>query len=287
MPLKIISPFDSNLNLQTGSIAELMAPMSARQFRDIIVMPNLKLPITTAQVAMIHKSELERYVANCNFYMTLCLTELISVQEVEKVAYNPLIIGFKLYSLKDAKKLYHLFEIMERLKVPLMVHAEVFMEEVLRDIVETFPKLRITLKSITTSNAVNFVKDTHDNVVATITAYDLMMETNEHHLALVNAATSGNPKFFAGTNSKNDDSFFTGLHAIELYATAFKKVGRLNKLENFLSVFGRIHYGLEIPKEKIFLYETNFLIPDSIGDEELVPFMSGEVLSWKVQNEFA
>lgn len=283
MMFEIISPFDSNLCLKTGRIAELMAPMSARQFRDVIIMPNLTLPITTVQVALIHKSELERYTGNCNFYMTLCLTESSLVQEVEKVAYNPLIIGFKLYSLKDIKKLYHLFKVMERLKVPLMINGEVFIEDILRDIVENFPKLRITIKGITTSDAVNFVKDSHDDVVATITAYDLIMETNENHLALINAATSGNPKFFAGTNSQ----FFTGLHAIELYATAFKKVERLDKLENFLSVFGRIHYGLKIPNEKINIYETNFFIPDSIGDEELVPFMSGEVLKWKVQNEFA
>lgn len=341
MSIQIIKPFDSHLHLRMGKMAELVSPMSSRQFSDVIVMPNLQPPIVAVEQAISYRNYLME-IAKCNYYMALYLTESTTIEEVEKVADNPFIIGFKLYPLNattgsqegisDVKNLYHLFEKMEKLRIPLMIHSEVtrsdvdifdrenvFIEEILIDVVEKFPRLMITLEHITTSDAVEFVLNT-SNVVASITAHHLLINRNaiftvdektalnphnfclpvakaeEHRKALLKAATSGNRKFFAGTDSAPHPlnykesscgcaGCFTGLHAIELYATAFEQTNSLDKLENFLSIHGRIHYGIDIPDKYLNIYEANYLIPDYIGDEKLTPFMAGQILNWKVQEE--
>ncbi|MDD2871698.1 MAG: dihydroorotase [Candidatus Gracilibacteria bacterium] len=342
MSLHILQPFDAHLHLRTGNMAELVTPMSAAQFADVIVMPNLNPPITTVDHAISYRNYLLE-IAKCNYHMAIYLTESTTVEEIQLAAKNPFIIGYKLYPLNattgsqsgisDIKKVYPLFEKMEKLKVPLLVHGEVtrsdvdifdrekvFIEEILTDIVQKFPKLRITLEHITTAEAVEFVLS-NENVVASITAHHLLINRNAiftvdektalnpHNFCLpvakterdrnilIKAATSGNPKFFAGTDSaphplsRKESSCgcagcFTGLHALELYATAFYQFGKLAKLEDFLSIFGRLHYGLEIPSnDYITLGYEKYLIPEKLGEENLVPFMYGQILNWKIIGE--
>lgn len=339
--IKIIQPFDSHLHLRTGKMAELVTPLSAKQFSDVIVMPNLTPPIVTVDQALIYKSELENY-ATCNYHMALYLTESTTVEEVIKVSESPFVIGFKLYPLNattgsqngifDIKNIYHLFEAMQKYSVPLLIHGEVtkpeidifdresrFICDVLSYLVEDFPSLKITLEHITTSEAVIFVND--NPIVATITPHHLLINRNSiftvdektalnphnfclpiakaeaNRLALVHAATSGNPKFFAGTDSAPHPlngklsncgcaGCFTGLHAVELYTTVFEKAGVLDKLENFLSVYGRNHYGIKIPDDKLNIVKANYTIPETIGDDNLTPFMYGKTLNWKVLEEW-
>jgi len=357
----IISPFDAHVHFRNGNMAKLVVPMSTKQFSDCIVMPNLNPPVTTVAEAIKYQTELLS-IANCNYHMALYLTEATKVEEVKKAAANPNIIGFKLYPLNattgsdsgisDINNVYHLFEAMEECEVPLMIHGEVtnenvdifqrekiFIGEILAEIVDRFPNLRITLEHITTDEAVNFVM-THDSVVASITIHHLLINRNAiftvnkktalnpHNFclpiaktefdrqSLLDAAFSGNPSFFAGTDSAPHHLLgkescgcagcFTGSHAVELYATVFDQGGKLDLLENFLSIHGRSHYGIEIPNRYLELAQVETTIPKSIElprmrvpidvrsecvstiDERnfsLIPFWAGRTLNWKVIGE--
>lgn len=339
--ITIISPFDAHLHLRTGNMAQLVAPMSAKQFSDVIVMPNLQPPVCTVEAALKYKRELEFYAPKCNYHMALYLTEATTIEDIKKAADNPSIIGFKLYPLNattgssngisDIGKVYNLLDEMETYNVPLMIHGEVtrpevdifdrekiFIEETLSDIVENFPGLKITLEHITTSDAVKFVEQANDNVVATITAHHMLINRNaiftvrektalnphnfclpiakaeKHRIALHKAAFSRNMKFFAGSDSAPHPldckesscgcaGCYTGLHALELYATIFEQYQGLYMLENFMSLYGRFHYDLNIPEETITINNEEFVIPKTIGEDNLTPFWAGETLNWKVK----
>jgi dihydroorotase len=217
---------------------------------------------------------------------------------------------------------------MQSTGVPLLVHAEttdplidvfdrerIFVEETLGPLVERFPDLKVVLEHATTREAVQFVEVTGPNIAATITAHHLLLNRNSlfvggirpHHYclpvlkreddreALVAAATSGNPKFFLGTDSaphprREKESacgcagIYTAHAAIELYATAFEEANALNKLEGFASEFGASFYGLPLNEERITLLRQEWLAPERLpfGAEELVPLRAGESIPWKL-----
>lgn len=339
---KILIPADMHLHLREGKMMQSIIAYSALQFSDAIIMPNLQPPVTTVKRALEYREELEHAAKGCKFHMALYLTESTTVEEIRKVQAHDETIGYKLYPLNattgsangiaDIKNVYPLFEEMQKLGVPLMIHGEVtrpdvdifdrekvFIKEVLTDIVKKFPKLRITLEHITTAEAVQFVME-NDNIVASITVHHMLMnrnaiftvgkdtrlnphnfclpvaKTENDRLTLINAAVSGNPKFFAGTDSAPHPitckesscgcaGCFTGYHAVELYTMVFAQANRLDKLEDFLSVFGRLHYGIELPTDNqtITIIQEDFIIPDTVGSEKVVPFMHGETIPWKMQ----
>jgi dihydroorotase len=217
---------------------------------------------------------------------------------------------------------------MEELGFPLLVHGEstdpaidvfdrekAFIEETLGPLVERFPRLRVVLEHITTRDAVQYVEVTGANVAATITAHHLLMNRNalfmggirphhyclpvlkreEHREALVEAATSGNAKFFLGTDSAPHAQptketacgcagIYTGHAAIELYAIAFEEAGALDKLEAFSSEFGAQFYGLPANKDTITLVREDWQVPATLafGDDVLVPLRAGETIPWKL-----
>ena len=172
------------------------------------------------------------------------------------------------------------------------------------------------LEHITTKHAVDFVLSAPANIGATITAHHLLYNRNalfqgginphffclpilkreEHRQALLTAATSGNSKFFLGTDSaphtiESKEStcgcagVFTGHAAIELYAEAFEEMNALDKLEGFSSVHGANFYGLPVNKNNLIkLVEENWDVPDaySFGDKSLKPLRSGDVVKWTV-----
>src|SRR5512147_1514773 len=199
-------------------------------------------------------------------------------------------------------------EKMEQLGLPLLIHGEVtdpaidifdrekaFIEEVLGPTVERFADLKIVLEHITTRDAVHYVEVTGPNVAATITAHHLLLNRNalflggmrphhyclpvlkreEHREALVEAATSGNSKFFLGTDSapharaaKEAECGCAGVYtahaAIELYATAFEEAGALDKLEGFASQFGADFYGLPRNKDTLTLVREEWTVPKTL-----------------------
>jgi len=223
---------------------------------------------------------------------------------------------------------FHTLERMQELGVPLLVHGEVtdpeidvfdreraFIDEVLGPLVERFPRLKVVLEHITTRDAVQYVEVTGENIAATITAHHLLMNRNalflggirphhyclpvlkreEHREALVEAATSGNPKFFLGTDSaphardsKEADCGCAGIYtahaALELYATAFEEVGALDKLEGFASLYGPRFYGLPVNEDRVRLVREPWEVPARLpfGAGELVPLRAGERLAWKL-----
>jgi dihydroorotase len=219
-------------------------------------------------------------------------------------------------------------EKMEELGMPLLVHGEttdpsidvfdreqVYIEEILGPTLERFSRLKVVLEHITTREAAQFVEVTGPNVAATITAHHLLMNRNalflggvrphhyclpvlkreSHREALVEAATSGNPKFFLGTDSAPHArhtketacgcaGIYTAHAGIELYAAAFEEAGALDKLEGFASVFGAQFYGLPLTEERITLERAEWRVPEVLrfGADELVPLRAGETIPWKL-----
>ncbi|WP_298636025.1 dihydroorotase [uncultured Umboniibacter sp.] len=228
----------------------------------------------------------------------------------------------------DIKAMYPVFEEMAKQGLRLLVHGEVthadidifdreseFLKTYLADIVATFPTLKVVLEHITTEESVNFVEQGPDNLAATITAHHLLynrndmlaggirphlyclpiLKRNTHQRALLRAATSGNPKFFLGTDSAPHAKgakeaacgcagSYTSFAAIELYAMAFEREGALDKLEAFASHFGPDYYGMPRNSDTITLTKRSWTAPASLhfGDSELVPLMANEEIEWSV-----
>jgi dihydroorotase len=228
----------------------------------------------------------------------------------------------------DIRKCDAVFAAMQEIGLPLLLHGEVtdseidifdrekiFIERHLIPLTQRFPKLRIVFEHITTANAVKFVLAASDNVAATITAHHLLFNRNEifkggirphyyclpvlkreeHRLALLKAATSGNQKFFLGTDSaphaKNTKEAscgcagcYTALHAMELYAAAFESANAIDKLEGFASFFGADFYGLPRNKSTITLEKSSWQVPEELpfSGSAIVPLRAGEILEWRV-----
>jgi len=182
-------------------------------------------------------------------------------------------------------------------------------------VVERFPTLKVVFEHITTRDAVQFVEAASANVGATITAHHLLynrnhmlvggirphfyclpiLKRNVHQEALLDAATSGNAKFFLGTDSAPHAKHakeaacgcagcYTAYAAIELYAEAFEQRNALNKLEAFASCHGPDFYGLPRNTDSITLVREEWAVPASLplGDNSVIPLRAGETLRWKL-----
>jgi len=228
----------------------------------------------------------------------------------------------------ELAKAYAAIAAMEEVGMPLLLHGEVvdpdvdvfdreavFIERHLVRLLKDFPRLKIVLEHITTRKAAEFVAAAPANVGATITAHHLLYNRNamfkggirphlyclpvlkreQHRQALVAAATSGNPKFFLGTDSaphaagaKETACGCAGIYsahaAIELYAEAFEDAGALDKLEAFASFYGADFYGLARNTDKITLRRVSWTVPEnlSMGGERLVPLRAGEAVRWQL-----
>jgi len=220
-------------------------------------------------------------------------------------------------------------ERMAGLGMPLLVHGEVtdpevdvfdreavFIERALDPLRRRLPELRIVLEHITTEEAVDYVASGGTNLAATITAHHLAINRNaifaggirphlyclpvakreKHRRALRRAATSGNEKFFLGTDSAPHPvaaketacgcaGIFTALCAIEIYAEVFEEEGSLDRLEAFASLNGPKFYRLPPNEARITLRQERWVVPERIGngDNAVVPFRAGETLRWRLQ----
>jgi dihydroorotase len=219
------------------------------------------------------------------------------------------------------------FAAMEEIGMPLLVHGEVtdpavdifdreavFIERVLLPLIDRHPRLKVVFEHITTQQAVDFVRSANANIAATITAHHLLYNRNAmfkgglrphlyclpvlkreaHRRALIEAATSGNAKFFLGTdsaphaqNAKESACGCAGIYtahaAIELYAEAFEDADALDKLEGFASFYGADFYGLPRNLDTIMLRREAWMVPKnfSMGDETGIPLRAGESLRWQ------
>lgn len=219
-------------------------------------------------------------------------------------------------------------EMMQQLGMPLLIHGEVteaeidvfdreavFIDRILQPLRHALPELKVVFEHITTRDAAHYVRDDDGPIAATITAHHLLYNRNaifkggvrphyyclpilkreEHRLALVEAATSGNPRFFLGTDSaphpkglKEHDcgcaGCYTALHAMELYAQAFEEAGALDKLEGFASFYGPDFYRLPRNTDRVTLQRSQWTVPSelSMADTTLVPLDAGQNLQWKL-----
>lgn len=230
--------------------------------------------------------------------------------------------------VNELEALYPVLAAMERHDVPLLVHGEVtdadvdifdreavFIDRHLAPLVERFPALRVVLEHITTREGAEYVRDSREGVAATITAHHLLHNRNAmlaggirphfyclpilkrepHKQALLTAATSGNPKFFLGTDSapharQQKESAcgcagcYTALTAMALYATAFEAANGLPALEGFASFYGADFYGLPRNTHTIRLIRKPWQVPESLpfGKDELIPWLAGDTLPWSL-----
>tara|TARA_S200000501_G_scaffold316502_1_gene309420 strand:+ start:4128 stop:5168 length:1041 start_codon:yes stop_codon:yes gene_type:complete len=219
-------------------------------------------------------------------------------------------------------------EVMAKRGIPLLIHGEVtdgeidifdreqrFIDTVLTPLRAQLPELKVVLEHITTANAVEFVSEQSSNVAATITVHHLLynrnhllaggvrphfyclpvLKRNSHQLALIEAATSGNPKFFLGTDSaphhKGDKEaacgcagIYTAPGALELYTEVFDQADALDRLEGFASLYGPRFYGLPVNTEKISLVRDSWQMEESFqfGSNTVIPVRAGETLHWRL-----
>ena len=228
----------------------------------------------------------------------------------------------------DIARIYPVLEAMQTESMPLLVHGEVtdsaidlfdreavFIKQILQPLTDRFPDLKIVLEHITTRQGVEFVQQSSNRVAGTLTAHHLLYNRNalfsgglrphyyclpvlkreEHRQALLDAATSGSPKFFLGTDSAPHPrsgketacgcaGCYTAPLAMALYAEAFEQANALDRLEGFASFHGADFYGLPRNRDTLTLEKTPYPVPDSLpfGDQTLIPLRAGETLPWQV-----
>jgi len=343
--IELIAPDDWHLHIRDGEVMKDVLADTARQFARAIIMPNLKPPVTTVELAKAYRSRIEANLKSLGInhfepLMTLYLTDNTSADEVCK-AKSEGIIGFKLYpagattnsdaGVTDIKHCYKALEAMQDVGMPLLVHGEVthaeidifdreavFIDQILEPLRKDFPQLKIVFEHITTKQAAHYVRDAvaiGNTIAATITPQHLLMNRNaifsggirphhyclpvlkreEHRIALLEAATSGNPRFFLGTDSaphaKGDKEAacgcagcYSAFNALGLYAEAFESIGKLDQLEGFASFFGPDFYSLPRNSEKITLKKQAQRTPQELpfGDATIVPLRAGETIAWSL-----
>ena len=228
----------------------------------------------------------------------------------------------------DVRKTYKTLEAMQRAGLKLLVHGEVtdsdidlfdresvFIDRVMAPLRRDFPELKVVFEHITTKEAAQYVAGADAYTAATITAHHLLYNRNAifqggirphyyclpvlkrelHRQALVQAATSGSPRFFLGTDSaphpeqlKEHASGCAGCYtahaALELYATAFEAADALDRLEGFASFHGPDFYGLPRNAGTVTLVRESWTPPESypFGEAQLKPLAGGEPLAWKL-----
>lgn len=227
----------------------------------------------------------------------------------------------------DLSAIYPVLDAMQSVGLPLLIHGEavgkdldifdrerIFIERTLIPLMQQFPALKIVLEHITTKDAVDFVQSTQNGLAATITPHHLMYNRNDmlegglnphlycmpilkrevHRLALVAAATSGNPRFFLGTDSapharlKKESpcgcaGVFSAPHAIAWYAHVFEQVGALDKLDAFAGHFGADFYQLPRNTGTFTLKKISQTVPTSlpwVDNDVLIPMGAGTTIGW-------
>ncbi len=344
--IELIQPDDWHLHIRDGEVMKDVLADTARQFARAIIMPNLKPPVTTVDLANAYRARIEGQLKALGMnsftpLMTLYLTDNTSADEVRKAKAEG-IAAFKLYpagattnsdaGVSDLKHCHAALEAMQAVGMPLLVHGEVtsseidifdreavFIDQVLEPLRKNFPELKIVFEHITTLQAAHYVRDAatagKNTIGATITPQHLLMNRNaifaggirphnyclpvlkreEHRIALLEAATSGSPRFFLGTDSAPHAKgaketacgcagCYSAFNALGLYAEAFESVGKLDKLEGFASFFGPDFYALPRNTKKITLVKQAQSIPNELplGDATIVPLRAGETIAWSL-----
>ncbi|MBX5462607.1 MAG: dihydroorotase [Steroidobacteraceae bacterium] len=339
--LSLLRPDDWHLHVRDGASLASVIGFTAARFGRAIIMPNLKPPVTTTDLAAAYRQRiLSALPAGSRFQplMTLYLTNSTDPAEVDRAADSGFVHGFKLYpagatthsdaGVTDLNRIDAVLERMSERGMVLQVHGEVtdahvdifdrearFIDQVLVPLSQMYPKLRIVFEHITTRQAVEFVRSARAGIAATITPQHLLLnrtalfaggirphlyclpvlKTEPDRVALVEAAISGDPRFFLGTDSAPHArhtkeaacgcaGIFSAHAAIELYAEVFDAAGALDRLEGFASHFGADFYQLPRNTDRITLVREPWTVPGHypFGTHEIVPFRAGKTVAWRI-----
>lgn len=341
--LTLIQPDDFHLHVRDGEALKAVVPYTARQMGRALIMPNLKPPVTSVEQALAYKQQILAAVPQGLAFeplMALYLTDKTTPDTVRE-AKAAGIVAFKLYpagattnsdsGVTDLFKLIPVLEEMAAQGILFLVHGEVtdpeidifdreavFIERVMKPVLERVPNLKVVFEHITTADAAQLVCEAGENVAATVTPQHLMLNRNDllvggvrphhyclpvlkresHRQALVQAITGEYAhKFFLGTDSAPHPKhakenacgcagMFSAITAIELYAEVFEQAGALDKLEAFASQNGARFYGLPENPRPITLLKQTQIVPASVpfGEgAELVPMRAGGSVAWQMQ----
>ncbi|MDR0380297.1 MAG: dihydroorotase [Candidatus Accumulibacter sp.] len=343
MQITLVRPDDWHLHLRDGEAIRAVLPPSAHRFARALIMPNLRPPVTTVAAADDYRQRILKALPTGSDFkplMSLYLTDDTPTSEIQRAADSDFVKAVKLYpagatthsdaGVTDIDRCDAVFAAMEKTEMPLLVHGEitdpaidifdrerVFIDKVLRPLLERHPALRVVFEHITTADATEFVATAGETVAATITAHHLLFNRNAlfvggirphfyclpvlkretHRRALIRAATSGSPKFFLGTDSAPHArrakeaacgcaGCYTAPSAIELYAEAFEQADALDRLEAFASFNGADFYRLPRNEGTVTLEKEAWTLPASlpyIDGDELVPLRAGEIIRWKLR----
>lgn len=302
----ILKPDDWHVHVRDGAMLKAVAPFTAARFGRAIIMPNLKPPVRTTEEMDGYRArvlEATKEYPQFTPLMTLYLTETTDPASAAAVKYYPANATTNSeFGLTDIRQAYGALETMQKLGIPLLLHGEdpsaapedrekVFLNTTLPQLLKDFPALKVVLEHATTVDAVQFVQnDASGRLAATVTVHHLMLtkdeattayeecmpiiKTAQDRAALRKAVTSGDARFFLGTDSaphpvsaKESESppagIFTAPAAIELYAQVFDEEGKMENLEKFASLNGPRFYGLT-PNEETMTLEKNPWTIDSL-----------------------
>ncbi len=340
--LTIRRPDDWHLHLRDGAMLQAVLPETARHFARAIIMPNLVPPVVTAQQASAYRDRIMAALpdgAGFTPLMTLYLTEDTDPADVAHAHASGIATAVKLYpagattnsasGVKNFDKVRSVLETMADIGMPLCVHGEVtnsdidifdreavFIDKVLKPLRKKVPDLRVVMEHVTTEDAVDYVRDNHKNLAATITTHHLIINRNHilaggikphyyclpvakreaHRVALVQAAISGDKRFFLGTDSAPHTDpaklqtcgcagIFTAPNTLSCLAEVFEAAGKLKKLEAFTSLNGPDFYRLPANEDTITLEKGDpVTYPGQIetADGPVTVFDPGFDLHWRV-----
>lgn len=340
--LSIARPDDWHVHFRDQNLLQHTVPATAQHFARALVMPNLQPALTTVTDLLKYQQRILAHVPTSSSfqpYMTLYLNISVQPDDLVNAAQYAQILGAKLYpagattnsqqGVQDIKDLYPLLAIMQEQDLVLQIHGEVthgdifereeiFIHTQLMPLLKNFPRLRVVLEHISTQAAVEFILQTPDHIVATVTPQHLMYHRNHllvggikpHYYclpilkhqrdqqALQQAVRSGHPKFFAGTDSapharSQKESacgcagIFSAPYALACYAQIFEELDALPKLNNFLSTFGADFYRLPRQTTTLTLIKQSQTVPSFLpfGQDHVIPIAAGSTLNWSVYEE--
>ncbi len=335
--ITITKPDDWHVHLRDGNNLVDTVNATAKEFKRALIMPNLMPPLTTVKAIKEYRQRILDIKPDFKPYFCLYLTDSTTTQTLQQASETDFILGAKLYpagattnseqGIKSIKSLYPLFESMQELGLVLEIHGETtsgdifereqdFIEHSLKHLIKDFPKLRIVLEHISTKAACEFVKQSPDNIAATITIHHLLYNRNDllaggikphfyclpilkhanDQLALQQAALSGNKKFFLGTDSAPHAieakesacgcaGIYSAPYAMPLYTQFFDSHNQLDKLEAFASLFGADFYQLPYNKETITIVNIDQQIPNELllGNKQIKPIAAGQTINWSIR----
>jgi len=329
MYIEINSPLDMHLHLRDGAMLNLVAPLSARHFSAGLIMPNLVPPIRTIDDVVSYKKRIIRAIQNEKFtpYMTVFFHEQLDFNTLQ--ALKKEILAVKMYpdwvttnsawwvKTVDLAKIWHIFEAMQTLEIPLCIHWETndFVMDreknfipIYEMLAKTYPKLKIIMEHITTKESADFVEK-YDNVYATITLHHLMITLDdvawwllqphlfckpiakrpEDRQALLNLVLKWSKKVMFWSDSaphtitKKEAKYcsawvFTAPIAIQFLVELFEKHNAIDKLGDFLCQNAKDIYKINPPEKIVRLEKKEYMIPERYYD--VVPFKHEQIVSW-------